>query len=206
MTYNSTVLRGSENLRDHLVRSGDTFHVSYLSEGDCAEVSEAVEWLRKMVNELEACTRLPPVGVILPMSPAVEDLGVSAMHGSLDQNLSVSLFYPWGKERHVVNKLHFLHSGGLELLCRLYALVHTVDQWDSLPYWLQCVECICGQSLTNFMETFEFRRHVLKHNGLEMCFKSLLRCSYQDQGAILARQNDALLLHAMEVALYAVCK
>ena len=197
------MLRGSENLRDHLVRSGDTFHVSYLSEGDCADVKEVVEWLREMVEALERC----PDPDAISSSQAVQDLSCKALNGALHHKLSQELFNPWDGGRHLVNKLHLLSEGGLRLLCRMYGLIHTVEDWRDLPYWLQCLECICGQSLSNFMETEDLCRNVLKCGGLEECFKSLLRQPLDQKDAIShICPNMNRLLIAMEVALYAICK
>ena len=208
LSYNSVVLRGSENLQDYRVRSGDTFHVSYLSEGDCADVKEVVAWLRQVVEELEKCTQEPPLGVAIPLSPIVENLSFLAIHtdAAFSERLSVTLFYPWGElDRKYINKVHFLHLGGHELLCRLFALILTVKQWNELPYWLQRMEGMCGLAIVNFTETFELRRRVLEHNCLELCFKSLLRHSLSPESGPLC-YSHIILINTMRVALIAVSK
>lgn len=203
LTYDSTELRDGDTL-DSSLRSGDTFRISYQAEAKCADIADCIDWLNTLKKSVEDDKRLLPVGDMSSQTSMLVSLG--ATEGMTD-NLSIQFFYPWSDKVKYVNKLHFLATGGLQVLTALHAQLVDVP-WERLPYKLRYIEYVCVQSIANFSQTFPLRRMAVKEGALENCVKSLLRKKLV-KGEVPTdtdHPNTEALQSTLEVSLYAVCK
>ena len=203
LTYDSTELRDGDAL-DSSLRSGDTFRISYQAEAKCADIADCIDWLNTLKKSLEDDKGLLPVGDMSSQTSMLVSLG--ATEGMTD-NLSIQFFYPWSDKVKYVNKLHFLATGGLQVLTALHSQLVDVP-WEHLPYKLRYIEYVCVQSIANFSQTFPLRRMAVKEGALENCVKSLLRKKLVKGEVPTDRDhpNTEALQSTLEVSLYAVCK
>ena len=212
--YQSMVLKDSDQLQHTHFRSGDTFTVDYQTRGDCEKIQDVIKWLKDLLKYLEEIDNNylsdddeEPSNSLSYLCNRTEDLILSGMHDGTAQELCLHLFYPWKDKRTYVNKLHFQHEGGLEVLMKVYG--HMISkEWGEIGIDSQFhlyLECLCSQAVANYTQTFQLRRQVVKLGGLEMCTKTLLRKQVgRDGGCEII--PDTLLKSSLEIALYAVCK
>lgn len=215
LQYQSLLLKDSDELRHTHFRSGDTFIVNYQTDGDCEKVYSVVNWLRGLLDLLLAIEENDSYEdndrdhslSTYHFCNMAEDCILAGMHDGMAQALCLHLFYPWRDKRKYVNKLHFWHVGGLDVLMEVYSLL--VDKvWGDIGINSEIhlyMECLCCQAVANYTQTFPLRRQVVQLGGLEMCMKTLLRreVGRNGDGEILP---DTLIKTALEIALYAVCK
>ena len=206
LAYQSTVLDDMNPIDPIHVRSGDTFHITYQTEGSCTDTVAVIDWLKKLRSALQGENASDQVYLRNDIDRVIYE----GMVGSLARYLSLDLFYPWSDDSKLVNKYHFEVIGGLDVLVAVYSMILQLE-WSTLSYRLKYMECICVQSLANFTQTFSLRRSVLKCGGLELCLKSLMRKMLL-RGARVTDDGDAMTSHTellqcdIEIGLYAICK
>ena len=209
--YQSMILKDYDELQHTHFRSGDTFTVNYQTRGDCKRVQNVIQWLEEILGYLEDNNshsdeqKDPSLSSYL--CNMAEDLILSGMHNGTAQDLCLHLFYPWKDKRTYVNKLHFHHEGGLEVLMKVYGQMVS-KEWGGMGIDSQFhlyLECLCSQAVANYTQTFPLRRQVIQSGGLDMCTKTLLRKQVRrDSGCEIV--PDTLMKSSLEIALYAVCK
>ena len=202
LTFQSVALADNDSLDEIHCRSGDTFYVSYLEEGDCETVQLVSDWL----NELIVAYQMN-VSDQRDYSGRFDNVVEIGYTNRFPQALSLDLFYPWKEKKTLINKLYFENIGGLELLMSLYAFIVN-SEWKTHTICGKYMECICAQSVANFTQTFPLRRSVVKHHGIDLCLKTLLRKEVTEDSAAFDEDetHKTLLQSAVEIALYAVCK
>ena len=212
--YQSMILKDSDQLQHTHFRSGDTFSVDYQTRGDCEKIQNVIQWLKDILDYLQVIDhdnslseRDKDPSLLSYLCNMTEELILSGMHDGTAQDLCLHLFYPWKDERTHVNKLHFHHEGGLDVLMKVYS--HMVSkEWGSIGIDSQFhlyLECLCSQAVANYTQTFRLRRQVVQLDGLEMCTKTLLRKQVGRDGGCEIIPNT-LMKSSLEIALYAVCK
>ena len=214
LRYQSMILKDSDELQHTHLRSGDTITIDYQTEGNCEMVENVIHWLRDILEPfqvLEEDDSLPDEekdpSVSSYFCQHIEDLVLSGMHDGTAQDLCLHLFYPWKDKRTYVNKLHFHHEGGLDVLMKVYGLLVS-KEWGGFGVNSEFhlyLECLCSQAVANYTQTFPLRRQIIELGGLEMCLKTLLRKKVDKEGGEEIRP-DSLMKSALEIALYAVCK
>ena len=212
--YQSMILKDSDELQHTHFRSGDTFSVDYQTRGDCERIQNVIQWLKEILgylqdiedNDSHADGEKDP-SLSSYLCNMVEDLILSGMHNGTAQDLCLHLFYPWKDKRTYMNKLHFHHEGGLEVLMKVYGQMVS-KEWGGMGIDSQFhlyLECLCSQAVANYTQTFPLRRQVIQLGGLDMCTKTLLRKQVvRDSGGEIV--PDTLMKSSLEIALYAVCK
>ena len=204
LTYEAYPLSDCTNLEVARIRSGDTFQVSYSSEGDCEDIKKAVRWFEQVKNFLE---REDPT-LDRPMSNDFRGLVKQGLEGDLFENLAFQYFVPWDETKKYVNKLFFVQCGGLDVIMEVYALLHR-HPWTQCELHLKHLEQEIILVLWNFSETFEIRRLMLARNGLELCIQSLLRQRVKEGERIEDTVNDhhwRVLMNVIVCALGLLCK
>ena len=212
LQYQSITLKDSDVFQQTQFRHGDTFTVLYPTSGDCDKVQEVIAWLSEVlaliraIKDYDSKEESSPETSFDTLCDMAEKAILSGMQYGTAQDLCLHLFYPWKEKRTYVNKLHFHHKGGLDVLMKVYGLL-VEKSWGGLGInsdFHLYLECLCSQAVANYTQTFALRRQVLKLGGLEMCIKTLLR--RQVRRIDLDINPDSLMKSALEIALYAVCK
>lgn len=204
LSYDSNIPSNDTKLDACRIRSGDTLHVSYTSEGDCEGILEVVSWMGLVL----AALKCEDPSLSSGMSNSLYELLVVGVEAEYIEDLSFKYFFPWLDAKKYVNKLHYVHCGGLEITMELYALV-LQHPWANCPLLLKYIEYGILRILWNFSETFAFRRMVTSHGGLQMCVKSLLRVTLEKGKPIEDREtptDDSVLTEIIGGALGALCK
>ena len=165
-----------QNLKDDLdlsfvgVRMGDTFHITYLSEGDCKEIVDIIGWMELILAAFGGEQPTVSTGI----SVEFDDLLTNGIQLELIENLAFEYFFPWLDERKYVNKLHFVYNGGIDIIVEVYTAVLT-QPWEECLFKLKYIEYGILRVFWNLSETFPLRRLIVTHGGLKMCMRSLLR-------------------------------
>ncbi len=121
-------------------------------------------------------------------------------------NMARKYFYPWQKQPLYVNKLYFVSCGGLKIVMDVYAALLRHPWNDSLTK-LKYVQFEVLNILWNLAETFELRRLIVSHNGLQLCIQSLLQ--EKVVAGVLIEAEDTtenLLVEMLQGALGVLCK
>ena len=174
LTYEAYPLSDCTNLEVAKIRSGDTFQVSYSEEGNCKGVRKVVKWLELVQEFLEK----EDPNVNNPMSKDLEKQVMLGDDEELMENLAFEYFIP--REEHV-NKLYFVQCGGLDVIMRVYALLHR-QPWTRCELPLKLLEQSILQVLWHFGQTFQQRRLIVARDGLKLCIQSLLRQRLEKEG------------------------
>ena len=183
--YEGHLLSENTNLEMMKIRPGDTFHVTYLSVGDCKEISRALQWFVLVKDGL--VTEAP--SKTNPMSIALENLITLGFVEEVIESLAYDYLYPWQDPRKYTNRLYIVQCGGLEVIMDIYDSLHKNTWVDSLLYQREIEDGILT-ILWNVAETFELRRLIISHNnGLDMCIKSLMRQTLEE-GKPITDQAD----------------
>ena len=213
LCYQSVILKDSDELQHTHFRSGDTFTVDYQIEGNCKRVETVIKWLREILELFQILKEndsLPDEEKDPSLSShlcKLEDLILTEEKDRTIGDLILQLFSPWEDERTYVNKLHFHHEGGLDVLMKVYGLLVS-KEWGGLGVHSELhlyMECLCSQAVTGYMQTFPLCRQVIKVGGLEICLKTLLRKKVGGNGGSEI-QSNSLVKAALKNALHAVCK
>ena len=206
LTYEAYPLSDCTNLEVARIRSGDTFQVSYLEEGDCEGVRKVVKWFELVQEFLEK----EDPSLNSPMSINLEKQVKLGADEKLVENLAFEYFIPWKETKKYVNKLYFVQCGGLDVIMRVYALLHR-QPWTQCVLLLKLLEQRVLRALWHFCQTFLQRRLIMSHNGLELCIQSLLRQRLEegerieDKTNAFHRRNSWILVNTIWVALGLLC-
>ena len=197
LSYQSVILKDSDELQHTHFRSGDTFTVNYPIKGNCEMIQNVIQWLReifKLFQAIEENDSLPDEEKDPSLSSHVhkiEDLILSGEEDGTILELS-NFFHQLVGERTYVNKLHFQNEGGLDVLIKVYGLLVSKDLGDyginsELHLYLE-YSCVCaianygGCAVTKYGDSFPLARQVIKLGGLEMCLQTLLRKKVEKNG------------------------
>jgi hypothetical protein len=170
LAYDSQILRDDSRLSLVGARMGDTFHITYLSEGDCTEIVDIIKWMELLVGAFG----LENPSVSTGISAMFDDLLTNGIQLELIEDLAFKYFFPWLDERKYVNKLHFVYNGGVNIIMEVYAAI-LKQPWEQAILKLKYIEYGILRVLWNLSETFSLRRVITRHGGLKMCMQSLLR-------------------------------
>lgn len=196
-------------LETERIRTGDTFHITYSSEGDCEEIKKVVSWFGLVRDFLVA----EDPTLSNPPSYEFQDLLISGINEEFIENLAYKYLFPWLNARKFANKLHFVQCGGLDVVMDVYAALHH-HPWNECVLKLKYVEYGILRILWNLSETFELRRLIMCHNnGLHLCIKSLLRQKLEEGKEIIDstdleshRAQSWVLVENIGAALGLLCK
>ena len=207
LTYDFQVLKDDTKLSFVGARIDDTFHITYLSDGDCKEIIDIISWLRLI---LAAFSNEHPT-ISTGISIAFDDLLTNGIRLELIEDLAFKYFFPWLDEKKYVNKLHFVYNGGMDIIMQVYTAILT-KSWEECILKLKYMEYGILRVLWNLSETFPLRRLILRHGGLKMCMQSLLRKTLEEGKRIEEaetpgnQENDWILVENIGAALGSLCK
>ena len=171
LKYEGHVLPDNASLEMMKIHLNDTFHIKYLSEGDCREIQRIVKWFVLIRDGLVAETP----SRAKPLSAKLKGLIEFGTDESLLEDLTYKFFIPWQNARTHANHLYFVQCGGLQALMDVYASLHH-NSWSNSLISQKNLEVNILAVLWNLAETFELRRLIISHNsGLKMCMASFLR-------------------------------
>ena len=209
LSFESQKLSDGTNLKSIRVRSGDTFRISYYADGNCAEILKVIGWFKMVLVAL----RIKNPSISEGISFELEELLTMGIEEEFVENLAFEYFFPWLDARKYVNKLHFIHNGGIEVIMSIYSLLFR-HSWPNCRIKLKYMEYGILRVLWNLSETFALRRLITKHNGLQLCMKSLLRKKLEEGEPIEDRETpgrqvmnqDWILIENIGAALGTLCK
>ena len=209
LVFESHVLKDDTNLESVRIRSGDTFHVSYYADGNCKEVVEVISWF----GTLLAALKVENPSISGGISNDLEELLSVGIEAEFVEDLAFEYFFPWLDGKKYANKLHFVHNGGVEIVMAVYTLLLR-HPWSNCRLKLKYIEYGILRVLWNLSETFALRRLIIKHDGLQMCMKSLLRKKLEEGQPIEDRESpghqvlnrDWILIENIGAALGTLCK
>lgn len=208
LSYESHILSNDTmNLELSRIRSGDKFVVKYSSEGDCKGIDEIISWFGVVRNHLLG----EDPSISHPLSETFKD--VLMLRKRHIQNMAFGYLIPWLDARTRVNKLYFVHCGGLDVVLDVYEAI-LANQWENCTIRLKYLESGIISILWNLAELMELRRQIVSHknNGLRLCIKSLMRQKLEAGNTIEDPTKEAfhrtsmLLVRTMEGALGLLCK
>lgn len=208
LSYEAYCLSDGTSLDAARIRSGDTFLVTYAAEGDCPEIRKVVRWL-ELVREYLG---VEDPSLSSPMSSDFEELIELGIREELIENLAFKYLFPWLDAKKYTNKLYFVQFGGLDVIMDVFTLIHQ-HPWMQCMLHLKYVEYGILRVLWNLSETFQLRRLIMRHNGLQLCIKSLLRQKLEERESIQDKTNVAshrtnswVLVETIGAALGLLCK
>lgn len=209
LSYETHPLPSNTALDSLRIRSGDTLHVDYSSEGDCEEVIQVISWLGMILGGL----KLESPSVACGISPGLNHVIMMGIEAEFIEELAFDYFFPWLDPKKYANKLHFVHNGGVEIIMEVYALLQR-QPWGNCLLKLKYIEYGILRVLWNFSETFTLRRLITRHGGLELCMHSLLRKRLEKGKEIVddevprqdAQNQDWILVETIGAALGTLCK
>ncbi len=171
LSYDSCPLNDDASLEAMRIRSGDTLHITYPAKGNCKEIKAIVTWFEQVRHFL--LTEDPTISNGR-FSLEFDDLLTYGIDQKLMEDVAFKYFYPWLNQQSYVNKLYFVSCGGLKIVMDVYAaLLH--HPWNDSLIELKFVQSAILHILWNLAETFELRRLIVSHNGLQLGIQSLLR-------------------------------
>ena len=190
LSYQSTVLQDGDQL-DSSLRSGDTFHVTYMGRGECREVEEGVRWMWELIEALESTGE-----------DSKAELDVVLLRGWAEghvYNLCAHLFAPWCTDVKYINKLHFVAEKGLDAIMKLYTIVTSESIRSNNKH--KEIENMCLTSIANFCETHKLQKLALQYGARDRIKSSFL--STRLSGTSSDRQVPS---QTVNRALYTLCK
>ena len=208
LTYETHQLRDDTNLEITMIRSGDTFRIEYLAEGQCEEIMDVVTWFVKVRDFL-----LLEDPVLYRISTDFDDLLIVGINEEFIENLAFKYLFPWLDACKYANKLYFVQCGGLNVVMDIFVALHR-RPWKECALKLKYVEYGILRILWNLSETFALRRQIIAcNNGLQLCIKSLLREKVTEGKKIEDytecqnhRDNSWVLVENIGAALGLLCK
>ena len=209
LSYDSQVLTDKTKLDLLRARSGDTFHIAFLSEGDCEEIVEILSWFGILLGKFRQAIPSITDGI----DPGLDTMVALGIESEVLEDLAFKYFAPWldATKRKYVNKLHFVYNGGVDIVSEVYRSL-LKQPWPKCLLELKYMECGILKILWNLTETFPLRRLVMKHRGIEMCIQSLMRQKLVPRQVITDTKSpphpiqDGLLVETITSALGALCK
>ncbi len=207
--YETHPLREEAPLESLRIRSGDTLHVDYYSEGDCEELIQVISWLSLLLDGL----KLESPSVACGISSSLNQLVMMGIEAEFIEDLAFEYFFPWLDAKKYANKLHFVHNGGVDIVMEVYTLLQR-QSWSNSLIKLKYLEYGILRVLWNLSETFALRRLIISRGGLQLCMKSLLRKKLEKGKEIVdgetqgpeARNQDWILVETIGAALGTLCK
>ena len=191
LSYQSTVLQDGDQL-DSSLRSGDTFHVTYMGRGECRDVEEGVKWMWELIEALESTGE-----------DSKAELDVILRKGRIEgheNNLCCHLFMPWCTDVKYVNKFHFVAEKGLDAVMKLYTLVTSQPrEGTKTNYKYRGIENMCLLSITNFCETHEMQKLALQYGARDRIKSSFLSTRLSTPGSLHVSSET------VRRALYTLC-
>ena len=175
VSFNGEPLKDNIKLSDLKVRNGDTFHVKYLAEGDCADLMNTITWLRQL-----SCA--------MASGSSDADL-IDVAEIGIQQDLLINLeeffsLYNDPTSRTYVNKLFFADNDGVSVILKVYDFL-LQKTWNKLDERLKYLECFIIGSLWWFADTLPLCRLLIQHNVIQMVTKSLLRVRLEEGRSIV---------------------
>ena len=207
LVYDFQVLKDDMKVSFVGARAGDTFHITYHSEGDCQEIVDIISWLGLILSALKH----DQLTVSTRISAQFDDLLTTGIQLGLIEDLAFKYFFPWLDDRKYVNKLHFVYNGGIDITMEVYAAI-LEQPWEECILKLKYMEYGILRVLWNLSETFPLRRLITGHGGLKMCMQSLLRKQLEEGARIEDaespdHQNQSwILVETIGAALGTLCK
>ena len=166
LSYEDQVLDDSVPLEEIYMREGDIIRVCYSHEGDCKEIIETVQWLKKVEAGLSNQTK----GNELQLS--IKDCIVCGIRDHVLPKLREQYFYPWFNSCTYINKLHFIALGGFDTMMNILGVVMENPKKEFYCY-LQVIAIDILRCSWNMCESIELKKVMLEHNrSLSLC----LRC------------------------------
>ncbi len=203
LSYDSCPLNDDASLEAARIRSGDTLHITYSGKGYCKEIKAIVTWFEQVRHSL--LTEDPTLSN-KKLSGEFNDLLTYGIDQKLMEDLAFKYLYPWLNPPTYPNKLYFVSCGGLKVVMDVYAALLRHPWSDTLPK-LKYMEYRILSILWNLAETFELRRLIVSHNGLELCIQSLLREKVVAGEYIMDKNgHNWSLVASIESALGLLCK
>lgn len=179
LKYESFLMDDKVKLKNIRVRNGDTFHISYLAKGHCAEIFEIIDWMCLVL----AFLRHESPSISEGIDSSLNDLISFGIQEEMIEDLAFNYFFPWLDPVKYVNKLYFVHNGGVDIIMAIYeALLR--QPWKECLFKLKYIEYGILRVLWNLTETFPLRRLVTQNKGIQMCMQSLLRVRLEEGGKI----------------------
>ena len=202
LSYDSCPLNDDASLEAARIRSGDTLHITYSGKGYCKEIKAIVTWFEQVRHFL--LTEYPTISN-RRFSLEFNDLLTYGIDQQLMENVAFKYF---DSQQEHVNKLYFVSCGGLKIVMDVYAALLR-HPWNDSLIVLKYVQSRILYILWNFSwaETFELRRLIVSHNGLELCIQSLLREKVVAGEYIMDKNgHNWSLVASIESALGLLCK
>ena len=208
LSYEDQPMIEETTLQMACIRTGDTFRVTYSSEGDCKEIREIVTWLKLVKHFI---LEEDPTISNSRLSSNFEYLLTTGINEEVMENLAFIYLYPWLDARKYANKLFFVSCGGLKIMMDIYAAL-LKHPWNESIKKGQYLEYSILRVLWNLSETFELRRIILSHNDcLKLCTRSLLREKMVEGVDVRhvhdsLKDDDMMLVDTIGAALGLLCK
>ena len=175
LTYETFPMEDKVKLKAVRVRNGDTFHISYLAEGHCAEIIEIISWMGLAL----ALLRHENPSVSEGITASLNDFVSFGIQEEMIEDLAFKYFFPWLDPVKYVNKLHFVYNGGVDIIMEVYGALLR-QPWEECVFKLKYVEYGILRVLWNLTETFPLRRLVTQNKGIQMCIQSMLRVRLEE--------------------------
>lgn len=210
LTYEGYPLSDDTNLELYRIRSGDTFSITYLAEGDCKDIDTIVKWFKQVKMYLES---EDPTLSNMRLSHDFDDILTIGINERVIENLAFELLFPWLDPNKYVNKLYFVDIGGLDTIMDVYVAILR-HPWTDCLLKLKYIEQGILRILWNLSETFDLRRQIIaRNNGLDLCMRSLMREKVVEgeeirerTEAVTHRNNQWVLVENIGAALGLLCK
>ena len=163
-------LQDSDSLRACHLRVGDTISVHFDCEADVDSILEMIAAMKLMI---------PYINSIQPQLCAQSAHLLEAelrecIKLSLVEDLADKYFVPCSANRSKVNRLFFVHRGGLETMHHLHMTLLR-HPWQNLPLQLQYLERAILRTLWSVTAAFTVRSLVLHMPTIAAASQSLLR-------------------------------
>ena len=205
----SVVLESSAALKPLRLRNKDALTVKYYSTAECEKLREGIDWIRGLLQTFTKCG-LPkrwetPETLPEDVKVALESISIEDEDNFITR-LAFNHFLPWLDPMVSANKAYFIHNNGLQNLLELHSRLLS-HEWVVLPLELQVLQIQVLFALWNLAETFQLRRKILKHGGLENCIKSLVQVRIEPNLCeLLNGEERSILCECVHASLGALSK
>ena len=164
LSYNGQGLEDSVPLKEMYLREGDIIRVCYNHEGDCKEIIETVQWLKKLDSSLK-------LEGTFPLKAEIRDYMYRGLQKRVLTNLPEKYFYPWFDSQSYVNKLYFIALSGFDVLVSILDVI-LGEPWDNIDPYSQTTVKTALFSLWHMGESVDIKKMFLGHDYfLDLCLK-----------------------------------
>ncbi len=212
LEFDSVTLEDEMPLHRYHIRAEDTIRASFSSEGDVAEVLDIVEVMINssiFIDSIQTDLSKKQISTDLT-SKIVQNIIPPKIH-----SLAQTYFVPCSSDRAEVNRVLFVHCGGLNFMHNLH--VQLLRQpWDNTPILMQNLEHGIMRVYWNITASFNVRMFVLSNPvTLESIIKTFLRIEIDPEDGIETQKNtwgqshftfDRVAYEVVYKALGALCK